>query len=90
MNLDGRSARLNTELGLLIDSPEIAAQFASLAPIRTLAAYELRLGPRPGELEWVEHDTDGRANVRREEPGASLGLRIKQWLLGPFVPEAAL
>ena len=34
MNLDGRSARLNTEIGVLIDSPALAAQFTRFMPLR--------------------------------------------------------
>ncbi|MDB5861990.1 MAG: phospholipase [Ramlibacter sp.] len=90
MNLDGRSARLNTELGLLIESHELAAQFESLAPIRAMSAYAVRLNEQSGSIEWVEHSRDGSAKVLPEEPGTNWGLRLKDWLLRPFVPEAAL
>jgi putative cardiolipin synthase len=90
MNLDGRSARLNTELGLLVESPELAAQFESLAPIRAMSAYEVRLNEGSGTIEWIERSADGKATVLPGEPGANWALRLKDWLLRPFVPEAAL
>jgi putative cardiolipin synthase len=89
MNLDGRSARLNTEIGLLIDSPELAAQFYSLTPIRALGAYELRVG-KDDTLQWVEHDEDGGERVILDEPGASWPQRFRDWLLLRLVPENTL
>ncbi|VTU21795.1 phospholipase D-like domain-containing protein [Variovorax sp. PBL-E5] len=89
MNLDGRSARLNTEIGLVIDSPDLTAQFYTLMPAPELGAYELRLDAA-GALEWVEHDVDGSDKVIRDEPGASLFQRVTDWLLLKVVPEGAL
>ena len=89
MNLDGRSARLNTEIGLVIDSPELADQLYTLTPLRVLGAYELRLDAA-GAVEWVEHDEDGSEKVIRDEPGASLFQRVSDWLLLQVVPEGAL
>lgn len=88
-NFDPRSARLNTEMGFVIDSPTraqaIADAFASDVPARS---YEVRLSDS-GELQWVER-VDGRKIVHDEEPGIGfwqrLGLRILsalpiEWLL---------
>jgi putative cardiolipin synthase len=89
MNLDGRSARLNTEIGLVIDSPALAEQFYTLTPVRALGAYELRLDAA-GAVEWVEHDEDGSEKIIHDEPGASLFQRVRDWLLLRLVPEGAL
>ena len=73
-NLDPRSARLNTELGFLIDSPvlarEIATAFAERIPRR---AY--RLGLADGSrVEW-EDRRDGDTRIFTSEPGARLWQR---------------
>ena len=66
-NFDPRSLRLNTELGLIINSPVLAGRLQDMFR-KTAAdiAYEVRLtGPR---LEWIER-TDASETVHRHEPG---------------------
>jgi putative cardiolipin synthase len=74
-NFDPRSARLNTELGFIIDSPAMAQSisdaFAQGIPIR---AYEVRLS-RAASLEWVEQG-DGVDLVHQREPGTSVWQRL--------------
>jgi putative cardiolipin synthase len=70
-NLDPRSAELNTEMGLLIDSPPLAQLMSSVLDARSVErAYEVRLSPE-GRLYWLEH---GRAGVTRHdtEPGTGV------------------
>ncbi|MBL8350381.1 MAG: phospholipase D family protein [Burkholderiaceae bacterium] len=83
-NFDPRSALLNTEMGLVIDSPVLAAgvsrMFDEVAP---LGAYEVRLKPDGGSLEWIERTPQGE--VRHDtEPGTSalrrLGVGLMSWL----------
>jgi putative cardiolipin synthase len=53
-NFDPRSANLNTELGFLIKSPELAnAMESAFAGQVRLAAYEVVLDEE-GELRWLE------------------------------------
>src|SRR3954470_8112304 len=54
-NFDPRSARLNTEMGVVVESARLAGELAS-ALDRNLArvAYEVRL--QGGRLEWTEGD----------------------------------
>jgi putative cardiolipin synthase len=70
-NFDQRSARLNTEMGLVIDSPTLAQQLAerfdTAAP---LVAYEVRLGPDGRSLEWIERTAAGETRYDTE-PGTS-------------------
>ncbi|KAK0335481.1 phospholipase D family protein [Sphingobium yanoikuyae] len=88
-NLDPRSIELNTELGFVIHSPDLAKQvgsvFERLAPA---AAYELRL-QEDGRLSWVERHDDEEI-VHTEEPNMTLGDHLMigvaqrlpiQWLL---------
>ncbi|MEP6740392.1 MAG: phospholipase D family protein, partial [Caldimonas sp.] len=53
MNMDRRSSRLNTELGLVIDSAGLAGEVAALLRAeQTGRSYRLRLGSGPHRLEW--------------------------------------
>ncbi|MBS0341709.1 MAG: phospholipase D family protein [Proteobacteria bacterium] len=73
-NLDPRSAQLNTEMGVVIDSPKLASRLSSqLDSTLPNAAYLVRLTPQ-GELEWIEREPDGRQTTYTSEPGAG-GLR---------------
>jgi putative cardiolipin synthase len=66
-NFDPRSAQLNTELGLLIDSPVLAAQLVHTFDANVpKVAYEVRLDPN-GNLEWVER-TDAGEKFYDTEP----------------------
>lgn len=88
-NFDPRSANLNTELGFIVDSPNMARIIddAFYAEIPA-AAYELALGA-DGGLVWKER-RDGKIIVHETEPGtrwwqragiAFLGLLPIDWLL---------
>ncbi len=70
-NFDQRSARLNTEMGLVIDSPKfaqvLAERFDAAAP---LVAYEVRLGPDGRSLEWIERTASGESRYDTE-PGTN-------------------
>jgi len=77
-NFDQRSARLNTELGVVLDSPLGAGELAELfdRELRALA-YEVRLALQGEGLVWVEHDASG-AEIRYDvDPQTDLGLRFK-------------
>ncbi len=87
MNLDPRSATLNTELGALIDSPALAAQALALIEIDRLhSAYALRLDDAGGCCRWVLPDSDGSL-VLTTEPDAPWWLRWLGGWLQPLVPE---
>jgi putative cardiolipin synthase len=88
MNMDGRSALANTEMGLLIDSPELAWELRSLLQ-RAHASSTYRLRRAGQGIEWVARD-GGAELVQRDEPGAALGLRLKTSLLSLFIGEDLL
>ncbi|GAA4336161.1 phospholipase D family protein [Variovorax defluvii] len=91
MNMDHRSAAVNTESGLLIDSPELVADYRTLvAASRSSAAYRLRLASDGHRVQWVESDDDGKDIVHEDEPGGHYWLRFKNWLLLPWVGESLL
>ena len=90
MNLDPRSATINTELGALVDSPQLAREMLRVINIdRLQSTYRLRLTAAGHCCEWL--GTDGeKETVLTEEPDSTAWLRIKAWLLSPFVPEEQL
>jgi putative cardiolipin synthase len=80
-NLDPRSIALNTEMGLVIDSPLLAGKISDALDKRAAAgAYEVRLRKDGKGLEWIEH-ADGRELVYFDEPGASAARSWSAWLL---------
>jgi cardiolipin synthase C len=79
-NFDPRSARLNTEMGFVIESPALAAAMADrLAGNLPSRAYEVRLR-ESGALQWLEQ-RDGQEIVHEEEPGATIWRRAVIGLL---------
>ena len=59
MNLDPRSASKNTELGIIIESPELAKEVLRVIHISKLqSAYRLQLGADGQSLEWLTMDDD--------------------------------
>jgi putative cardiolipin synthase len=79
-NFDPRSARLNTEMGFVIESAKLASAVAE-ACTESLAerAYALELDDRR-RLRWIER-TDDREIVHASEPGTSAWLRLAVWAL---------
>ena len=70
-NFDQRSALLNTEMGLVIDSPTLAQQLAKTFDTTVpTAAYEVRLGTDGDSLEWIERTAAGETRYDTE-PGTS-------------------
>jgi putative cardiolipin synthase len=90
MNLDPRSATINTELGAVIRSPQLARELTRVIDIdRLQSAYKVRLKANGQGLEWIA-EGDEAEMVLDTEPDSSPWLRFKQWLLSPFVPESLL
>ena len=86
MNLDPRSATINTELGAMIDSPPLARELLRIIDIdRLQSAYRVRLNPKGAGLQWLSNDGE-KEFILTEEPDSTPWLRIKSWLLSPFVP----
>ena len=83
MNLDPRSVYLNTELGLLIDSPGLAADVAESFDELVGADYSYRLerDPRSGAVRWHAAEGDGKVQFFHE-PGVSIWRRIAVRILG--------
>jgi cardiolipin synthase C len=90
MNMDGRSAVHNTEIGLMVASPELAAQVAGLFQAESRAStYRLRLAADDQSIEWLATEA-GREVTHRAEPGVGLAQRMKLSLLSAFIAEDLL
>ena len=87
MNLDPRSAWLNTESGLLIRSPELAGQVARFieADMSPEQSYSVRIEPAgdppQDRLVWLEQQ-GGREVRHIQEPRAGLLRRLLIHLIG--------
>jgi putative cardiolipin synthase len=90
LNLDPRSAWLNTEMGLAIEIPALAGQTADLLEKRLLQnAYRLVFVPGPGKgktcghIVWVSQEA-GKEVHYTDEPLATFSQRLLvalvQWL----------
>ncbi|HYX33974.1 MAG TPA: phospholipase D-like domain-containing protein [Oligoflexus sp.] len=74
-NFDPRSADLNTELGFVIDSPNLAQEIQSVFDRRIdQQAYEVRLGD-DDQLYWIGLQ-DGREVRYDQEPGTGFWQRL--------------
>ena len=82
-NFDPRSARLNTELGFVIDSPTLAGAISDAFEQRIpQEAYRVQQDAR-GRLYWTEQRGDEEI-IHAREPGTSLlkrlGVKVLSWL----------
>ena len=81
MNLDPRSAILNTEMGILADSPELAAQLLRQFELSTSPELSYRVELEPdGELVWYDRG-EGKDRRWQHEPDASVMRRAGVTLL---------
>ena len=85
MNFDPRSAWYNSELGILVESPELAAQVVRAFDRVTSSERVWRMALDERGLAWISTDPKD-ANTLRSEP-ASFWRRVQVELLGPLAPE---
>jgi cardiolipin synthase C len=84
LNIDGRSERYNTELGVLIDSPEIAADLLNMLDFAG-SSYRLRLAADGERVQWVS-GTAEQPQVHDRDPEAGVWRSMKA-ILGRLMPE---
>ncbi len=90
MNFDPRSKYHNTEIGLIVFSPEMAQQVLKLIDLlKQQGSYRLRIGAPSGRLEWVSDESDGEAVVD-SEPDTGFWTRLLLELMAPLTPESLL
>lgn len=90
MNIDPRSANLNMEMGVLIDSPELAAQLRREFEANTSPelSYHVVMDPKH-QLRWHDRN-NGEQRTLEREPDASVSRRIGATLLRVLPMESQL
>jgi len=79
LNLDPRSAHLNTEMGLVLESPDLAQRFIERFDPQILD-YAYRVERQPdGKTTWTTRE-DGKEVVVSREPGLGLFKRFGLFL----------
>jgi cardiolipin synthase C len=86
LNMDQRSKLLNTEMGVIVDNPELAQAVARWFESATTPAnaYEVVVEPGGSNLRWVTGEGGQRVELSRE-PEAGLRRRTKA-LLARLLP----
>ena len=88
-NLDPRSVDLNTEVGLLIDSPELAEQVIAYMDIGTKPSESYRLELEKddkddeGKLVWVS-EQDGKEIREYSDPKSGFWRPVTAWFISLF------
>jgi len=85
MNFDPRSAWYNSELGIVVESPELAAQVMQAFDRVTSSDRVWKVGFDENGLAWSSTDVKD-ASTLCSEP-ASFWRRVQVELLGPLAPE---
>jgi cardiolipin synthase C len=89
MNLDPRSATINTELAAVIESPQLAREMLRIIDLDRLQSAYRVTRKSGGSLSWAGIEADEEV-MHDEEPEVSLWLRVKLFILSPIVPDALL
>jgi phosphatidylserine/phosphatidylglycerophosphate/cardiolipin synthase-like enzyme len=88
MNMDPRSEKLNTEMGVVVRSAVIADQLARTFEEVTQSSYRLSL-TADQSLRWTT-STPGAEPQALSEPEAKLWIKLGVKLLSPFAPDEML
>jgi putative cardiolipin synthase len=91
LNLDNRSVNLNTELGIIVESRDLAEalelQFEEL--ILPQYSYRLALDPSGRDLLWISEKKGSEVRYTRD-PEVGVWRRFSTWVQSIFVPEDLL
>jgi putative cardiolipin synthase len=77
-NFDPRSVLWNTEVGVLVDSPELAGHLRNLALQGMAPALSYQVKLEQGHVVWVTED-DGKIHTLTKEPG-NWWRRFNAWM----------
>jgi len=90
MNMDARSRKTNSELGLVIRSAEIARQVTGLLDdISADGSYRLELVDHTERIRWLSGEP-GSERVWYRDPETTRLQRLALDMLAPFAPEELL
>ncbi|MEW9807461.1 phospholipase D family protein [Mesorhizobium sp. ZMM04-5] len=89
-NLDPRSANINTEIGLYVESPQLAARLANFMDegVRPGNSYRLDLDAN-GNIIWIT-ETDGQVVRFTSDPNSTVGQRAVTTIIGVLPVEGQL
>lgn len=91
MNIDPRSDRISTEIGLAFDSPALAEMIIGTFWVNELAAvYRVRFATDGPGLRWSAINAGASDEVLDTDPDTSLWQRLKAALISWLVPEGQL
>lgn len=92
LNFDPRSVLWNTEVGIIVDSPELADQVRrlALASMSPSVSYQVKIAPNsdPPKLVWIE-ERGGKLVALDREPG-NAWRRLNVWIAGAIGLEKML
>ncbi|MBT2323987.1 phospholipase D family protein [Variovorax paradoxus] len=90
LNMDRRSAHSNTEMGLIVESPELAGQVATLLRGERLPrSYQVRSTAGRQGLQWVAQKGEAQV-VLDAEPNTSWGRQLRLSMLSMVINEELL
>ena len=91
LNLDPRSVDLNTELGIVVESPALADEAARLLEnlLQPALSYRLSLDGPDGGLRWTA-EAEGKEVRYTSDPEVGFWRSFSTWLLSGFAPESLL
>ena len=90
MNLDPRSEKINTEIGMVVRSPELASMILGAFKVDELTGvYRVQLRPDGAGVRWTAVDA-GTQEEFDIEPDTIMLQRLRLMLLSLFVPESQL
>ncbi len=90
MNLDPRSDKINTEIGMVVHSAELASMILGAFRVDELTGvYRVKLRPDGAGVRWTAADAD-RTEELDIDPDTSLWQRVRLMLMSWFIPESQL
>ena len=78
-NMDPRSARINTECGVIIDDPAFSAQLRARYDFATKLEHSWKLELESGKIVWLD-EVDGKPVTLKDEPPAGGTKRFIAWM----------
>jgi len=89
LNLDPRSVSLNTEMGVLFESPDLVRRMEAIFAAETETQLSYPVSFKNGAVRWLKV-VDGKETLLQGEPDAGIARRATAWLLGWLPLESQL
>jgi len=90
MNLDPRSSNINTEIGMMVRSPELATMVIGAFKVDSMnGVYQVKLKPDGAGVRWTAVDGESQEELDID-PDTNVWQRIRLMLIYLLVPEGQL